>query len=67
MRHSAAGRNDMGAKLAGFLIAAFAIAGLPHTTSGQPLPRVRLILVNDGVVPVDLANRAQAEVTGSTN
>jgi hypothetical protein len=53
----------MGAKLAGVLMAAFAGVALPHTSWGEASPQVRVILLNDRVVPVDLAERAQAEVT----
>jgi hypothetical protein len=44
---------------------AFAVASLPHTSrsKGESSPQVRVILLNDSVVPVDLAERAQAEVT----
>jgi hypothetical protein len=35
----------------------------PHTSWGEASPQVRVILLNDRVVPVDLAERAQAEVT----
>ena len=53
----------MGAKLAGVLMTVFAGLGLPHTSWGEASLQVRVILLNDSVVPVDLAERAQAEVT----
>jgi hypothetical protein len=53
----------MGAKLAGVLLVAFAGVALPHTSWGEASPQVRVILLNDRVVPVALAERTQAEVT----
>jgi len=53
----------MGAKMAGFVVGALAVVGLPLTVSAEaPLGQVRVVLLNDGVLPTDLAERAQTEV-----
>jgi hypothetical protein len=53
----------MGAKVAGFVMSALAIGVLPGKVAGQTSrPQVRVLLLNDNVVPTDLVERARGEV-----